>query len=79
MGQAQHDSAVGLLPVLCFRLLGFCSVFRQTDAAMRAKPVAVAVLLLVSRGARLAVVAIFLVESRKTNLGRSDLAPKKVA
>ena len=48
----------GLAAVLRCWLLGLCDCFRQTEAAISAKPVAVAVLLLVSHGARLAVVAI---------------------
>ena len=43
---------------------------------MRAKPVAVAVLLLVLHGARLAIVAMEGQRDRKTHLGRSDLAQK---
>ena len=54
--------AVSLLPVYCCWLLGLCDSLRQTEAAMPAKPLAVAVLLLFSRGARLAVVAICLVK-----------------
>ena len=81
MGRARRDSAMGLLPVFCCWLLGLCDGLRQTEADLQAKPVAVAVLLLVSHGARLAVVAICLVDGQrdgKTHLGRSDLAPKIV-
>ena len=67
--------------MFCCWLLVLCDGLRQTEAAMPAKPVAVAVLLLVSHGARLAVVAIGLAEGqrgRKTHLGRSDLAQEDV-
>ena len=81
VGQARRDDAVGLLPVFCCWLLGLCDRLRQTDGAMPAYPVAAAVLLLGTRGARLAVVAMCLVECqrhKKTLLGRSYLAPKVV-
>ena len=73
--------AVILLPVFCCWLLSLCDSVRQTDSATAAKPLAVADLLHVSRGARLAVVAICLLKGqrdRNTDLSRSDLAPKAV-
>ena len=60
MGQARRDSALfGLDAVFCCFLLGLLRRLIQTEAAISAKPVAAAVLLLVSHDTRLAVVAIF--------------------
>ena len=81
VGQTRGDSAVRLLSVVCYWLLGLCDGLQQTDAAMPAYSVVVVVLLLVSHGARLAVVAICLVEGqrdRKKHLSRIELAPKVV-
>ena len=79
MGGALGRRGATLLWACCMCLVGLCDGLRLTEVAMPAKPVAVAVLLHIAHSARLAVVAIRLVEGqgdRKPHLCHRDVAPK---